>query len=213
MERRYAGPKAITIQGLNTGTLDITLNYWTHEVHYVHIHTNFTINIEKQEEWKIILSVHLQVGVNGEKKRLYTEEGSNSEKWLEVSSGGNGAGLNTPVTWYKVKAKTLVLHGRKKKKIKKQGFKNLCRWILRPFWFLAGILWWTRREEPCCYHHGKDGEGNDMDQWQEHWSLLGLILVSPSKAYSIWVSVQILILHFHWVKIKMLIMELWNCEI
>lgn len=50
MERRYAGPKAITIQGLNTGTLDITLNYWTHEVRYVHIHTNFTINIEKQEE-------------------------------------------------------------------------------------------------------------------------------------------------------------------
>lgn len=98
----------------------------------------------------------------------------------------------------------------RKKTFKKQGFKNLCRWILRPFWFLAGILWWTRREEPCCYHHGKDGEGNDMDQWQEHWSLLGLILVSPSKAYSIWVSVQILILHFHWVKIKMLIMELWN---
>lgn len=55
--------------------------------------------------------------MNGEKKRLYTEEGSNSEKWLEVSSGGNGAGLNTPVTWYKVKAKTLVLHGRKKKNI------------------------------------------------------------------------------------------------
>lgn len=66
--------------------------------------------------------------MNGEKKRLYTEEGSNSEKWLEVSSGGNGAGLNTPVTWYKVKkeAKTLVLHGRKKKKILKSRDSKIC---------------------------------------------------------------------------------------
>lgn len=33
MEKRFAGPRAITIQGLNAGTLDVTLNNWGHEVH------------------------------------------------------------------------------------------------------------------------------------------------------------------------------------
>lgn len=61
--------------------------------------------------------------MNGEKKRLYTEEGSNSEKWLEVSSGGNGAGLNTPVTWYKVKAKTRFYMEERKKKLKSRDSK------------------------------------------------------------------------------------------
>ena len=33
MEKRFAGPRAVTIQGLNAGTLDVTLNTWGHEVH------------------------------------------------------------------------------------------------------------------------------------------------------------------------------------
>lgn len=33
MEKRFAGPRAITIQGLMAGTLDITQNNWGHQVH------------------------------------------------------------------------------------------------------------------------------------------------------------------------------------
>lgn len=32
MEHRYAGPRAITVLGLNTGTLDLTINGWGHQV-------------------------------------------------------------------------------------------------------------------------------------------------------------------------------------
>lgn len=68
---------------------------------------------------KIHKLVLFQVGVSGEKKQLYTEEGSRNEKWLQVSSGGNGAGLNTPITWYKVNE-----HGKKKKKLSDSAFSN-----------------------------------------------------------------------------------------
>ncbi|GMJ08130.1 beta-galactosidase 13 [Hibiscus trionum] len=65
MERRYAGPRSITILGLNTGTLDITDNGWSH-----------------------------QVGIVGENKKVFTEEGSKSVKWSKAEQGG-------PITWYK----------------------------------------------------------------------------------------------------------------
>ncbi|KAE8719129.1 Beta-galactosidase 11 [Hibiscus syriacus] len=65
MERRYAGPRSITILGLNTGTLDLTENGWSH-----------------------------QVGVSGEKKKIYTEEGSKSVTWTKPDQGG-------AITWYK----------------------------------------------------------------------------------------------------------------
>ena len=32
MERRYAGPRSITVLGLNTGTLDLSVNGWGHQV-------------------------------------------------------------------------------------------------------------------------------------------------------------------------------------
>lgn len=32
MEHRYAGPKSISILGLNTGTIDLTKNGWGHQV-------------------------------------------------------------------------------------------------------------------------------------------------------------------------------------
>ncbi|KAL0422907.1 UNVERIFIED_CONTAM: Beta-galactosidase 13 [Sesamum latifolium] len=56
MEKRFAGPRAITIQGLMAGTLDITRNYWGQ-----------------------------QVGVAGEKMQLYTEEGSKKAQWTELN--------------------------------------------------------------------------------------------------------------------------------
>ncbi|KAL0334580.1 UNVERIFIED_CONTAM: Beta-galactosidase 13 [Sesamum radiatum] len=56
MEKRFAGPRAITIQGLMAGTLDITRNYWGQ-----------------------------QVGVAGEKMQLYTEEGSKKAQWTEFN--------------------------------------------------------------------------------------------------------------------------------
>ncbi|MBA0845739.1 hypothetical protein Goarm_023367, partial [Gossypium armourianum] len=65
MEKRFAGPRSITILGLNTGTLDISQNGWGH-----------------------------QVGIDGEKKKLFTEEGSKSVQWTKPDQGG-------PLTWYK----------------------------------------------------------------------------------------------------------------
>jgi hypothetical protein len=32
MEHRYAGPRGVSILGLNTGTLDLTSNGWGHQV-------------------------------------------------------------------------------------------------------------------------------------------------------------------------------------
>lgn len=61
MEKRFAGPRAITIQGLNAGTLDVTLNNWGHEVHMsflyqtalrlsaqAHTHTHTQITLERK---------------------------------------------------------------------------------------------------------------------------------------------------------------------
>ncbi|XP_047960963.1 beta-galactosidase 13-like [Salvia hispanica] len=66
MERRFAGPKAILVQGLMSGTLDISRNGWTH-----------------------------QVGLNGEKMQLFTEEGAKQVKWAPLD-----ANLSS-LTWYK----------------------------------------------------------------------------------------------------------------
>ncbi|KAI3447940.1 hypothetical protein Pfo_004605 [Paulownia fortunei] len=66
MEKRFAGPRAVTLEGLMSGTIDITENYWGQ-----------------------------QVGVNGEKLQLYTEEGSNKVQWVPFN------GTLGPVTWYK----------------------------------------------------------------------------------------------------------------
>ncbi|OWM80414.1 hypothetical protein CDL15_Pgr019694 [Punica granatum] len=54
MEHRFAGPRLVTILGLNTGTLDLTLNGWGH-----------------------------QVGLNGEKVKAYTQGGSHRVQWTK----------------------------------------------------------------------------------------------------------------------------------
>ncbi|CAK9144920.1 unnamed protein product [Ilex paraguariensis] len=66
MEKRFAGPRAVTIQGLMAGTLDVTLNYWGH-----------------------------QVGITGEKQKLFTEEGASKVQWKPID------GSAAPLTWYK----------------------------------------------------------------------------------------------------------------
>ncbi|KAK4477230.1 hypothetical protein RD792_016444 [Penstemon davidsonii] len=53
MEKRFAGPRVVTIQGLMAGTLDITNNHWGQ-----------------------------QVGVSGENMQIYTEEGLKKVKWV-----------------------------------------------------------------------------------------------------------------------------------
>ncbi|OMO74496.1 hypothetical protein CCACVL1_16661 [Corchorus capsularis] len=58
MEHRYAGPRSITILGLNTGTLDLSINGWGH-----------------------------QAGLDGEKKQLFTEKGSKKVEWKAPSGG------------------------------------------------------------------------------------------------------------------------------
>ncbi|KAK6282884.1 hypothetical protein POUND7_016709 [Theobroma cacao] len=65
MEHRFAGPRSITILGLNTGTLDLSVNGWGH-----------------------------QVGLNGEKKKIYTEKGSTKVEWRKLSE-------SPALTWYK----------------------------------------------------------------------------------------------------------------
>ncbi|XP_057966485.1 beta-galactosidase 11-like [Malania oleifera] len=72
MEHRYAGPRAISILGLNTGTLDLTLNGWGH-----------------------------QVGLSGEKVRAYTQKGSHRVKWTGASATATANGTGPAVTWYK----------------------------------------------------------------------------------------------------------------
>ncbi|KAL8556439.1 hypothetical protein ACS0TY_004040 [Phlomoides rotata] len=66
MERRFAGPRAITLEGLMAGNLDITFNHWGQ-----------------------------QVGVYGERMRIFTEEGSKKVKWVPYTSNPG------PITWYK----------------------------------------------------------------------------------------------------------------
>lgn len=56
MEHRYAGPKNIAILGLNTGTMDVTTNGWSHKV-----------------------------GLKGEDMKVFTEEGALKAKWNPVS--------------------------------------------------------------------------------------------------------------------------------
>ncbi|GKV20944.1 hypothetical protein SLEP1_g30987 [Rubroshorea leprosula] len=55
LERRFAGPRSVTILGLNTGTLDLTVNGWGH-----------------------------LVGLKGEQKKIYTKEGSEKVKWKKA---------------------------------------------------------------------------------------------------------------------------------
>ncbi|KAK9165112.1 hypothetical protein Scep_000303 [Stephania cephalantha] len=59
LERRLAGVHAVSVQGLNTGTLDITDNGWGHKV-----------------------------GIEGEKLRLYTQGGSHRVDWNTVKGPG-----------------------------------------------------------------------------------------------------------------------------
>ncbi|KAK4345455.1 hypothetical protein RND71_035631 [Anisodus tanguticus] len=61
MEKRFAGPRGVTIQGLMAGTLDITQNNWGHEV-----------------------------GVFGEKQELFTEEGAKKVKWTPITGPPKG---------------------------------------------------------------------------------------------------------------------------
>ncbi|XP_010431800.1 PREDICTED: beta-galactosidase 14 [Camelina sativa] len=66
MEHRYAGPRAVSIIGLKSGTRDLTEN----------------------NEWG-----HL-AGLEGEKKEVYTEEGSKKVQWEKD-------GERKPLIWYK----------------------------------------------------------------------------------------------------------------
>lgn len=58
MEHRFAGPRGVTILGLNTGTLELSANGWGH-----------------------------QVGLSGENAKWFTEEGSKKVTWKEVPQG------------------------------------------------------------------------------------------------------------------------------
>ncbi|CAN1771305.1 Beta-galactosidase 13, partial [Linum perenne] len=59
MERRFAGPRGVSILGMKSGRLDLTYNGWGH-----------------------------QVGLDGEKAELYTEAGSRRVKWTQIQKKG-----------------------------------------------------------------------------------------------------------------------------
>ncbi|KAI4367230.1 hypothetical protein MLD38_022993 [Melastoma candidum] len=59
MEHRFAGPRQVTILGLNTGTLDLTSNGWGHKV-----------------------------GLEGEKLHLFNQAGTHRVKWTPVKVPG-----------------------------------------------------------------------------------------------------------------------------
>ncbi|CAM8987227.1 unnamed protein product [Rhodiola kirilowii] len=65
MEHRFTGPRFVSILGLNAGTVDISLNTWGH-----------------------------QVGVDGERARVFTQEGSSKVRWTRALPA-------KPLTWYK----------------------------------------------------------------------------------------------------------------
>ncbi|KAG6653492.1 beta-galactosidase 13-like [Carya illinoinensis] len=66
MEHRFAGPRSVTVLGLNTGTLDLSINGWGH-----------------------------QVGLTGEKLKVFTQSGSHRVGWK------NANGQGPALTWYK----------------------------------------------------------------------------------------------------------------
>lgn len=68
MEHRYAGPKSINILGLNRGTLDLTRNGWGH-----------------------------RVGLKGEGKKVFSEEGSTSVKWKPLGA------VPRALSWYRTR--------------------------------------------------------------------------------------------------------------
>ncbi|KAF8406609.1 hypothetical protein HHK36_008698 [Tetracentron sinense] len=59
LEHRLAGVHSVSIQGLNTGTLDLTINGWGH-----------------------------QVGLDGEKLHVFTQGGSHRVKWTDAKGPG-----------------------------------------------------------------------------------------------------------------------------
>ncbi|CAI9275733.1 unnamed protein product [Lactuca saligna] len=59
MEKRFSGIRAVILQGMSSGSLDLTLNQWAHKV-----------------------------GIEGESLQLYTEEGSKKVKWSPASGPG-----------------------------------------------------------------------------------------------------------------------------
>ncbi|XP_057517906.1 beta-galactosidase 13-like [Amaranthus tricolor] len=66
MEKRYTGLRMASIEGLGSGTIDITNNGWHHTV-----------------------------GLEGERHKIFTEEGAKRAKWKPAQ------GVGEPLTWYK----------------------------------------------------------------------------------------------------------------
>ncbi|KAI5315079.1 hypothetical protein L3X38_044255 [Prunus dulcis] len=59
MEHRYAGPRTVTVLGLNTGTIDLSQNGWGH-----------------------------RVGLNGENLQVFTKKGAQKVQWTKAAGKG-----------------------------------------------------------------------------------------------------------------------------
>lgn len=98
-----AGVHAVSVQGLNTGTLDLSINGWGHQVNITELIMESALMEERRRRsrfnkylfWKI-----LQVGLMGEKLHVFTQGGSHRVQWTKAKGAG------PPLTWYKVLSST-----------------------------------------------------------------------------------------------------------
>lgn len=103
MEKRFSGLRFVTVKGLNTGTLDVSNNGYGFKV----------INNLNLKRWNqhlflnpfstdgLIIMSTLQVGLEGEKLRIFSEEGVKKVKWSSAMG-------TQPITWYKVSTNVLL---------------------------------------------------------------------------------------------------------
>ncbi|VVB09607.1 unnamed protein product [Arabis nemorensis] len=125
MEKRYAGPRSISIIGLKSGTRDLT----------------------ETNEWG-----HL-AGLEGEKKEVYTEEGSKKVKWEKD-------GERKPLTWYKTYFETP--EGENTVAIRMKGMGKGLIWVngkgVGRYWisFLSPLGEPTQLEDTICSYVGED---------------------------------------------------------
>lgn len=92
MEKRYIGPRSMSFLGLNTGTLDLTVNGWGHQV----CMNIFIVNFPKWKREPPPDCFAFQRGLAGEKLEVFNEKGSKQVSWTKAQ------GPSPALTWFKV---------------------------------------------------------------------------------------------------------------
>lgn len=90
----------VTLNGLNEGKRDLSLQKWSYKVHLILIcvFSSFYTSICREVTW----CFPIQVGVIGEALQLHSPTGSSSVEW------GSSTSKIQPFTWYKVREAYLM---------------------------------------------------------------------------------------------------------